>query len=268
MEFFTTQPTFIWFALVAGLGIAFAAAPLGVFMVWQKQSYFGATIAHSALLGVSLGSYFSLNLSFSVILVALAIALCIHFLQGKMQLSNDTLLGILAHATLGLGLVLLSLQPAGQIDFMGYLFGDILSVNTEDLWLIGALCLAVYYYFKQHWHALIQITLNADLAKVEGIAVSKIQLSYVLMLSMMIALSMKIIGALLITSLLIIPAAAARRFSQTPEQMLKYTLMFSIGSVWLGLMFSFIWDLPTGPAIVLACSLFFLATLKKPQLSG
>lgn len=263
LELLITWPSFLGFALLAGLGIAFAAAPLGVFMVWQKQSYFGATIAHSALLGVSLGLFFQINLTLSVLLLALTVALFIHLLQGRLKLSNDTLLGILAHATLGLGLVLLSLQQAPQFDLMSYLFGDLLSVNQTDLWLIAGLVLLTVLFFKWAWHPLIQITLNKDLAQVEGIAVKPIQMLYILLLALMIALAMKMIGVLLITSLLIIPAATARKFSQTPETMLKLSLLFGLLSVVAGLLLSFQWDLPSGPAIVLAATFFFLLSFFK-----
>lgn len=257
-------PDFLLFALFGGLGIAIISAPLGVFMVWQRQSYFGATLAHSALLGVSMGLFLEMDLSFSVILFALIIAFGIHQLSQKTQLSSDTLLGILAHSSLALGLALLSLQNTVQIDIMGYLFGDILSVTSTDLMLISMVGLITLVFYLFHWRDLLNITLNPELAQVEGVRVKAIQLQYVLLLALMIALSMKIVGVLLVTSLLIIPAAAARRFAQTPEAMLLYSMILGIVSVVLGLGTSMTWDIPTGPAIVLvATALFLLMLIKK-----
>jgi len=257
-------PSFIWLALLSGLFIALAAAPLGVFMVWQRQSYFGATIAHSALLGVAIALLMQWHLTLSLMLLAAFIALSIHWLKHQAQLANDTLLGILAHSSLALGLVILSLTDTVQIDVMSFLFGDILTVSKTDLVLIGIITLAVLGFCYRYWHALLNITLNPKLAQVEGIPVKQIQLYFTLLLAIMIALSMKVVGILLITALLIIPAAAARPFSRSPEQMVQFTLFFSLSSLIIGMSLAFYWDTPTGPMIVLTATVFFLmAQLKK-----
>ncbi|MBN2866555.1 MAG: metal ABC transporter permease [Thiotrichales bacterium] len=254
---------FMLLALVGGLGIAIIAAPLGVFMVWQRQSYFGATLAHSALLGVSLGLFFQIDLTLSVIVFSLVIAVAIHLLSRKSDLSSDTLLGILAHSSLALGLALLSLQDSVQIDIMGYLFGDILSINATDLLLIGLVGLLTLVFYLKYWNDLLNLTLNAQLAQVEGTKVKQVQLMYVMLLALMIALSMKMVGVLLVTSLLIIPAAAARRLSRTPEAMLGYSIVLGSLSVVLGLLTSLNWDIPAGPAIVLVATLIFSLLLMK-----
>lgn len=265
LELITNPPSFLILALLGGLGIALISALLGVFMVWQKQSYFGATLAHSALLGISLGLFLEINLTLSVMLTAVLVALSIYIIQNRVNLSADTLLGLLAHSTLAAGLVILSLQNNVQIDFMGYLFGDILSINETDLTLIAGLLILIMVFFKYHWQDLLNITLNPELASVEGVNTTRVQLTYTLLLAVMIALAMKIVGVLLVTSLLIIPAATARRFSNTPEGMLLITLFIGILSVILGLLSSTLWDIPTGPSIVVVASLFFLLLrTKKP----
>lgn len=262
-ELLLNPPLFLIYALLGGLLIAFIAAPLGVFMVWQKQAYFGAALAHSALLGVGLGLLFSLNLTLSVILVSLSIAVGIHFLKAHSKLSSDTLLGILAHSSLAFGLILLSLQPQAQLNLMAFLFGDILSINQQDLIFISLLAVAVGLFFMRYWQALLNITLNAELAQIEGVQTQKVQLYYVLLLALMIAMAMKMVGALLITSLLIIPAATARKMAQSPEQMLVYSIIFGGLSVIFGVVISLFWDLPTGPSIVAIATLFFLISLTK-----
>jgi len=257
LELLQHPPAFLILALMGGLGLAIISAPLGVFMVWQRQSYFGATLAHSALLGISLGLFFTINLTLSVIIFSFVMALAIHALQKTKTLSSDTLLGLLAHATLALGLVVLSLMHNVQIDFMSYLFGDILSLSKTDLlWIIGLLIIT-FIFFYRHWQEMLNITLNAQLAQVEGVSVQKIQLTYTLLLSLMIALSMKLVGVLLVTSLLIIPAAAARHISKTPEQMLGYTLILGCLSILFGIFSSILWDIPTGPSIVMIASGLF-----------
>jgi zinc transport system permease protein len=215
------------------------------------------------LLGISLGLFWQLDLTVSVILLSMLIALLIHLLGQKTQLSSDTLLGILAHSSLALGLTLLSLQNTVQIDIMGYLFGDILNINRTDLILIASVGLITALFYWRHWRDLLNITLNPELAQVEGIAVRRVQLQYVLLLALMIALSMKIVGVLLVTSLLIIPAAAARKLARTPESMLAISMILGIGSILLGLTVSITWDIPTGPAIVLVATAFFLLLLTK-----
>ncbi|MBD3612137.1 MAG: metal ABC transporter permease [Hydrogenovibrio crunogenus] len=264
-DWFLNPPLFIQLAFLGGILIALIAAPLGVFMVWQKQSYFGAALAHSALLGVSFGLLIELNLTLAVVLISLGVALGIHFLKEKTRLSSDTLLGILAHSTLAIGLIILSLQSHVQIDIFSYLFGDILSIDSMDLNFILLLGGLVSLFFWFHWHDLLNTTLNAELAQIEGIPTQKVQLYYVLLLALLIAVAMKIVGVLLITSLLIIPAAAARKFSNSPERMLTFSMVFGFISVLFGLLSSIFWDLPTGPSIVAIATVIFLVSLFKKE---
>ena len=256
-------PSFMVFALLGGLGLALISAPLGVFVVWQRQSYFGATLAHSALLGISIGLLLETNLTLSVIAVSLFIAWGIVQLSHYKQLSSDTLLGILAHSSLAVGLIIISLQEGVQIDLMSYLFGDILSIDINDLWLIVIIGLLLLAFYRLHWNDLLNITLNREMAQVEGVKVKRVQLQFILLLALMIAISMKIVGVLLVTSLLIIPAAAARRLSNTPEKMLWISMLIGVISVIFGLGLSYFADLPTGPAIVLIATVIFLLLLSK-----
>ena len=259
-------PNFLIMALIGGLLVALISAPLGTFMVWQKQSYFGATLAHSALLGVSLGMIMQIDLTLSILVTSVIIGVALFYLAQKSSLSSDTLLGILAHSSLALGLVLLSFQPNIQLDLMRYLFGDILSINLDDIQLLSALLVLTLLFFAKYWQSLLNITLNIELAAVEGIATKSIQLSYILLLALLIALAIKVVGILLITSLLIVPAAAAHRLSNTPEQMLGFTLVGGLISVILGLATSIGFDTPAGPSIVMvATALFLLSLLKKAQ---
>ncbi|WP_029408011.1 iron chelate uptake ABC transporter family permease subunit [Thiomicrorhabdus sp. Milos-T2] len=256
---------FMLLALLGGIGLAVISAPLGVFMVWQRQSYFGATLAHSALLGISIGLFLQIDLTLSVILISMLVAAAIFWLSQHKQLSSDTLLGILAHSSLAFGLVLISLQDNIQIDLMGYLFGDILSINSIDLSLILLTSILILLFYFKYWGALLNVTLNPELAQVEGINVKRVQLLFVLLLAFMIALSMKIVGVLLVTSLLIIPAAAARKLSTSPEQMLGFSIFIGVCSIIGGLFTSYYIDLPTGPSIVVVATILFLLLQLKPQ---
>ena len=265
IELLANPPTFLILALIGGLVVAVISAPLGVFMVWQRQSYFGATLAHSALLGVGLGLLFNTNPTYAVIFISISIGVFLFILEQKSLLSSDTLLGILAHSSLAFGLIILSLQPDVQVDLMSYLFGDILSVNQLDILMLTALMTLVALFFAIYWNQLLNLTLNKELAETDGINTKKVQLGYILLLSLLISLAIKIVGILLITSLLIIPAAAAHRLSKTPEQMLVAALIIGIVSVTGGLIMSIILDTPTGPSIVICATVIFLTTLLKSR---
>ncbi|MCU7907203.1 MAG: zinc ABC transporter permease subunit ZnuB, partial [Candidatus Thiodiazotropha sp. (ex Epidulcina cf. delphinae)] len=248
----------------AGLGVALVAGPLGVFVVWRRMAYFGDTLAHSALLGVALGFLLGINLNLSVVLLGIALALLLVGMSRNRQLSSDTQLGILAHSALSLGLVVMAFQTSVRVDLMGYLFGDILAVTATDLlWVWGGGLLALLVLLLI-WHPLLSLTVHEELAQVEGVPVGAMRLVFMLLIALVIAVSMKIVGVLLITSMMIIPAAAARRFSRTPEQMAVTAAGMGALAVVLGLAGSWHWDTPAGPSVVVAAaSLFGLSQLAR-----
>jgi zinc transport system permease protein len=255
---------FLLRALLAGTGVALVAGLLGVFVVWRRMAYFGDTLAHSALLGIAIGFIFSLNLNLAVILVAVSVAVLLLKLEGNRGLASDTLLGILAHSALSLGLVVMALQENIRVDLMGYLFGDILAVTWQDLFWVWGGGLAVLLTLWRMWHPLLSLTVHEELARVEGVPVERLRLALMLLIALVIAVSMKIVGVLLITSMMIIPAAAARRFSRTPEQMALGAAATGVLAVILGLGGSWQWDTPAGPSIVVAAAALFAFSLLVP----
>jgi len=244
-------------AIFAGLGICFIAGPLGCFVVWQRMAYFGDTLAHSGLLGVVVGVLFGIDVTIGVAVTGVLIALMLIGLQQQKHLPTDTLLGILSHASLASGIVTLSFMETLRLDLMGYLFGDILAVsNTDILWIyLGGLLVLLTLYFI--WDRLVAITVHKEMAQAEGIAVLPLRIIFMLLIAVMVALTMKIVGILLITAMLIIPAATARQFASNPEQMALYAVILGILAVATGLGGSLTWDTPAGPSIVVAASLFF-----------
>ncbi len=243
-----------------GVALALTSGLLGVFVVWQKQAYFGATLAHTALLGVALGLLLQLDWQWMVILVALATGWGVHWLMGHTRLAADTLLGILAHTTLAVALVLLSYVPV-TFSLDSFLFGDILAVTRADLWTALGLLGLTGLFVARYWRALLNLTLNEELAFAEGVPTRRVRLMLILLLALVIALSIKLVGVLLITSLLILPPAAARHFSRTPEQMLAGSMAIATASVLGGLGLSWQLDWPAGPAIVVTATAFFLLAL-------
>jgi zinc transport system permease protein len=238
-------------ALLAGVGAAILTAPLGCFVVWRRMAYFGETIAYSGLLGVALGFIIGIDLTVGVIVVAVAMALILAGLQGQRVLPEDTLLGILAHIGLAGGLIAASLVASARLDLMGYLFGDILAVSWSDVaWIWGGAVL-IYAVLFWLWRPLLATTVNEELAAAEGVPVKQTRILFILLIAVTVALSMKVIGILLITSLMIFPTATARAFARTPEQMAVIAAGIAVFGVSAGLTLSATIDTPAGPSIVI-----------------
>ena len=244
-------------ALAAGIGVALVAAPLGCFVVWRRMAYFGATLAHSALLGVALGLMLNLDLTLGVVVSSVAVTLLVALFQRQSIIGSDTLLGILAHSGLALGLVALSFLRGVRVDLMAYLFGDVLAVSTAEIaWIYGGGVL-VLGTLALIWRPLLSLTIHEELARAEGVPALRVQIAFMLTLAVAVAIAMKVVGVLLIISLLIIPAAAARGVSRTPEQMAVLASIVGIVSVIGGLFASLRWDTPSGPSIVVAATVLF-----------
>ncbi|MGZ9032825.1 MAG: metal ABC transporter permease [Rhodospirillales bacterium] len=253
---------FIIRAFAAGIGVAVVAGPLGCFIVWRRMAYFGDTMAHSALLGIALGFLLSINLTGAVIVVTVTIAgLLVLLQQRRPWLAADTLLGILSHASLSIGLVAIGLMTWLRVDLLGYLFGDVLAVTTADIAVIYLGGLAALAGLALIWRPLLASTVHEDLARAEGIPAASVRLSFMVLIAVVIALAMKVVGILLITSLLIIPAAAARRYATTPEAMAVLAALAGCAAVGLGLFASLRLDTPSGPSIVVAAAALFAASL-------
>ncbi|MNF95866.1 High-affinity zinc uptake system membrane protein ZnuB [compost metagenome] len=239
---------FLLYALLAGLALALVAGPLGSFVVWRRMAYFGDTLSHAALLGVALGFVLDISPALAVTVGCLLLALLLVTLQQRQPLASDTLLGILAPSTLSLGLVVLSFMHDVRIDLMAYLFGDLLAISPSDLaWILGGSA-AVLLLLVVLWRPLLAV-----------------RLALMLLIAVVIAVAMKIVGVLLITSLLIIPAAAAQRHARSPEQMALGASLLGVTAVCGGLALSWFKDTPAGPSIVVCAAVLFLLSLALPR---
>lgn len=248
-------------ALVAGIGIALVAGPLGCFVVWRRLSYFGDTLSHSALLGVTMAYTFDLNIALSVFLISSVIALILIQLQKKTNLPGDALLGLLAHSSLAVGLVVIGFLTFIRFDIMGLLFGDILAVTTNDIFVVwggGAIILVI---LKLIWKPLFASTVNYEIAEAEGLSPEKYNILFTILMAAIIAISIKMVGLLLITGMMIIPAAAARNLSNSPKQMVIISIIFGLLSVLIGLYASLEINTPSGPSIITTSLLFFILSL-------
>lgn len=254
------MPDFLLHALAAGLVVAAVAGPLGTLVVWQRLAYFGDTLAHSALLGTALGLLLAVNPWWTVFAVAIAVGGLLALLQNRPQLSADSLLGIISHGSLALGLVAISLSGL-RVDLNAYLFGDLLAVTRDDLALIAGVGGAIVVLLVRFWDPLLALTVHAELAAVEGLPVARLRLLQLMLLALLVAVAMKVVGVLLITALLIIPANVARPWARSPEHMAILAALFGAAAVLAGIGTSMWLDTPTGASVVLCAALAFALSL-------
>ncbi len=260
---------FLTRACLAGIGVALAAGPLGCFVVWRRIAYFGDATAHAAILGVAISLAFSISTVIGVLAAAVAMAIGVSMLSGR-GLAMDTLLGVTSHGSLAVGLVAVAVASPRAIDVEAYLFGEILAVTRGDLAVIWGGAAVVLGLVAWRWSAMLTATLSPELARGGGINPEREQLVLTVAIAVLVAVSIKVVGALLITAMLIIPAAAARPFSATPERMAAGATLIGVASVFMGLAASWRWDTPTGPTIVTLAVLFFavsccLGALRRKQ---
>ena len=261
-------PDFLWRALLGGIGVAAVAAPLGCFVLWRRMAFFGDALGHGALLGVALGFLLGIRPELGVLASSVAFATGLVLLLRQRRLGGDTTLAILSYSALALGFVVIGLMPALRVDLTSYLFGDILAIGPADLaWIYGggALVLAILLWL---WRPLLAATLSEELAAAEGLPVERLALALMLLVAASVAIAMKIVGILLITALMILPAAAARRFARTPEAMAVLAGILGALAVAGGLGASFAWDTPAGPSVVVAGAAIFAVSLALGALGG
>ncbi|MGY6634435.1 MAG: metal ABC transporter permease [Alkalilacustris sp.] len=247
-------------ALLAGLCVALAAGPLGCFVVWRRMAYFGDATAHAAILGVALALAFSISIFAGTLIVALLVALAISVLAGR-GWAVDTTLGVVAHSGLAFGLVAVSFQPNVRVDLTAFLFGDILAVSRADLAVIAVGAGLVCALMAWRWSALLTATVSEDLAHAAGLRPARERLVLTLALAVVVAVALKVVGALLIAAMLIVPAAAARNFARSPEGMAVWAVLIGALAVWGGLRASLTWDTPAGPSIVSVAAVAFGVSL-------
>lgn len=248
-------------AVLAAVGTALACGALGCFVVWRRMAYFGDATAHAAILGVALALLFSISIPLGVLLVALAMALLVGRLSGT-SITPDSMLGVLAHSALALGLVAVSLMPTARVDLDAYLFGDILVVTRTDLAVIWIGALVVCGLLAWRWQALLAEILSTDLAHAAGLSPARDRMLLTLLMATVVAVSIKVVGALLITAMLIIPAAAARLIAKGPEAMAGYATLIGVIAAIGGLYAARHFGTPAGPSIIVgAAALFCIASV-------
>lgn len=261
------EPFFIR-ALVASLGLAAVAAPLGCFVVWQRMAYFGETVAQAGLIGVALGLALQMDVTWGVLVVALAVAALLLWFGRQELVGLDSILGLMHHAALALGVIATSMIRGAPVDLTGFLFGDVLAVTSTDVIVIlvgGAGVLAVVAWL---WQPLLRLAVHEDLAAAEGVPRGHVRTAFIVLLAVVIAVAMKIVGILLVMAFLVVPAVAARPLARTPEHMVVLTALIAGSSVLVGLWLSATADVPGGPSIVIVMSALAAMSLSRAALRG
>lgn len=251
---------FLISSLIAGISIVASLCPLGCIVLWRRLPYLGDAIAHSSILGIVLGLMFNINITLSVIFVSILFSLILTFLRKESV--SDILIVIFSYSFLALGLFLLPFIVSNtQVDIFSYLFGDILLVDATEIKISIACSVLILIWIYFRWKQLLLVSINEDLAVAEGINLKKIDLEFMLITAFIIAISIKIVGVLLIAAMLIIPSAAARNISTSPGQMLGFSIIFGISSVSMGIFSSYMLDSPSGPSIILSSLILFVISI-------
>ena len=262
----TMADSFILRAVLAGIGVALAAGPLGCFIVWRRMAYFGDTLSHAGLTGIVLGLLTGIGPTAGMMATGLAIGAALLLLQRQQRLPSDTLLGILSHAALAIGLIAVSFMDRVRVDLLGYLFGDILAVSWQDVAWVYAGAAVVITGIAAIWRPLVTLTVHEDMAAAESVAVDRTRMVFTALIALVVAVAMKVVGILLVTALLILPAAAARPFVRSPKAMAVGASLAGAIAVVAGIAASMAWDLPSGAAIVTAAVALFIAGLASARL--
>ncbi len=252
---------FVIRALLGGIGVAIICGPLGCLTIWQRMAYFGAALSHAALLGVALGLFFQLDPHFTILGICICVSCALMALEKNQNITSDTALGILAHGSLAIGILVFSLLPTLRIDLVSYLFGDILAISWRDIYWIYLGGSVTMLLLVKIWRPLLSLVIQRELALVDGVNETRTRFIFLILLSIVVAIAMQIVGILLIVSMLIIPAATVRGFSSSPEQMAVNSTLAGVLSVISGIVISLLWDTPAGPSIVAASSLLYLLSL-------
>lgn len=255
---------FLQRALLAGLILGLLLACLGVFVTLRKMAFFGDGIAHASLAGIAIAILTGFTPMPVALVWSLFVAVFIFFLERKIKLSTDSLIGILFTASMALGVILMRFTPGYQPDLVSYLFGSILSIQTFDLWLTAGITTVILIWLCFYFKALTFLSLSEESAAVAGVKVSLHLLLLYISLALATVLSVKMLGIVLVSALLIIPPAISRILARNFKQYFILSIIVAEISILVGLFLSFQFDLPSGASIVLTgAALFCLALFFK-----
>jgi len=255
-------------AFLVALCLAPLCALLGVFVTARRMSFFSDTISHAALAGVALGFWLGLaNPTLPLVAVSLLVAAAIFWLRENTELLTDTIMALLLAGSVAVGITILSLLKSRPSDIQGYLFGDILAIGWTDVWLAAGLFGVIGTLIFVRLNELSLITAQEEIAHVCGVPVRRLNYLFVIVLTFTVAITIRLLGIVLVTSLLVIPPAAARSLSRNLRQQILFSLAFGLAGGMGGIVLSYQLDVPAGPAIVLTSIALFLMSLGANRLT-
>lgn len=252
---------FVQRAIISGLCAGLLLATLGIFVTLKKMSFFSDGVAHGSLVGVAVGVILNQQPLLYALIFSVVFSVLIFFLEQKTNINTDSLLAILFTSSLALGVLLMSLQSGYRTDLMSYLFGNILTIRTFEVWLIfiTSLLIAAFVYFKYRTYLL--LSLNSEMAALSGIPTKRYQLLFYVLLAVSTVLSIKVLGVVLVSALLIIPVSTAKLLVSSSRQLLFTSILFSELSIVIGIFLSLQFNLPVGSVIVLVATLVFIIAM-------
>lgn len=248
-------------ALLTGLIVGALLALLGVLVVLRRMSFFADAIGHSALPGIALALLFNLNPFLGALGFTLLVAATIGTIRVRSRLPVDTLLGIFFPAAVALGVMIVQRTPGYQTDLLAVLFGDILTVGWVDLGISLVIAIITIAVLARTGKALVSIAFDEALARTEGVPVARLELVFMLMLAAVIALAIKLVGIILVTAMLVIPAATAQILARSLASMFALSVAASAVAVIAGMAVSAAANLPSGPTIILVSAGLFAIAL-------
>ncbi len=252
------QFPFMQRALLAGLFLALLLALLGIFVILRKMSFWGDGLAHASLAGIALALLLAINPLFLAIVIAVIFALLVYYLERKTTLSSDAIIGVLFTSLMALGIILLSFKAGYQPDLISYLFGNILAIKNSDLYLMAVCTAVILYFLLKYRKQLTLITFDKESAYLAGINVNLFDLIFYIFLAVAVVLGVKILGIVLVSALLIIPASIAKLVAKSFRLINILSVIFAEIIVSLGLVISYYFNLPSGAVIILTGTLIFL----------
>lgn len=255
-------------AFLASAFVAVACAILGIFLVLRRDAMIGHGLAHVTFAGVAIGLFLNVMPLIAALGVAICAALIILLLKEKAGIYSDTALAILSSTGFALGIVLISLSQNFTVDLFAYLFGEILAIEAHEVWLSIGLAAIVITVVIVNYHRFLYVTFDRESAKVAGIKVNRLDILLTVLTAITVVLGMKLVGILLVSALIVIPAAAGLQLSVNFKQSMMVSSIVALTSVLLGLFLSFYLDFPASGTIVITCFLAFLVFFGIKRIRG
>lgn len=248
---------FLQRALFAGIFVAIACALLGVFLILRRDAMIGHGLAHVTFAGVALGLFLKIIPLAVALAIAVIAALGIMKLKEKAGVYGDTAIAIFSSVGLALGILLATLARSFNVDLFSYLFGDILAIEPSEVWLSIALAALVVFIVILNYHKFMYMTFDLEAAKASGIKVGRLDILLTVLIAVTIVLGMKVVGILLVSALVVIPAAAGLQLASNFKQAIILSSLIAFISVLLGLILAFYLDFPASGTIVILSFLLF-----------